>query len=435
MNLPEKHNLALAKLSFRQKYIWRNFCNKEGVIDPIISFSYHVNGKLNIKKLKKALANLLDRHNILKLSVCNDNDEVFSYYKNPKSITINIIHLENVAKNEQNTLIAQYDDSEPRKPINLSYDLPIRITILKLAQTKCIIYTSIHHLIADGHSARILMRELFSHYFDETLISTTKPKQFEDYVQQCTYNPNDILKAAWWIKQLTAPKLQEKTVQDEIEYKTQNIHSQNQQIALCKKNYSLLKKHSLPSGFAMALLSMGLTLCHELDQKNITICFPFLGDRTNGHHETIGLFAVLIPICIDINYDSTFISELKHFSKRILDAYDYANMNDVTRTRVIALYNTNYANYVFQYHNKNTSEAIAKKADIQCDFRKFHTISSSIDIYFSLNEISDHQFNAYSYFRAGLYQPKEGQQLITKIITNFKQFIRHPNKHISEVLK
>ena len=155
--------------------------------DHVKLMSYEISGTLDTALFEKAFNVMLDRYDVLRTIFLHEK------VNNPLQVVlkkrISPISCEDVselAEEEKLTYISQRNKGEIDKGFDLARDVLIRISIFKLAQERFKIVLFHHHIIIDGWSTGILLKELFEAYDH---LRTNKPidfqpaKQFNHFIQ------------------------------------------------------------------------------------------------------------------------------------------------------------------------------------------------------------------------------------------------------------
>jgi aspartate racemase len=127
----------------------------------------------------------------------------------PQPISIPVIDLRSWRVEEREAEAQRIVNVEARKPFNLATGPLLRVQLLRLEEEEFIVMLSMHHIIADGWSMDVLIREIMVLYQamsagEESLLPEL-PLQYADYARwQRQYLQGEILEAqlSYWQKQL-----------------------------------------------------------------------------------------------------------------------------------------------------------------------------------------------------------------------------------------
>jgi len=171
-----------------------------------------LSGFLNIKIFRKALREIVKRHEILRTNFLEINGELFQVIKKKVQPTIKVINLYKDKKftgaagqNLLKTLIR----NEIYKPFNLEKDLPLRTTLIKTGRRDSLLILVVHGMVWDGPSYQLLLdewAELYNSYLEKKPSHLPPlPIQFKDYAeweQSDKYNKRRETQKNYWLKKL-----------------------------------------------------------------------------------------------------------------------------------------------------------------------------------------------------------------------------------------
>lgn len=182
----ENHNIPL---SFAQQRLWfiEKYIAQQNIYN--VFRAYSVNGCLNLESLQNALNQIINRHEILRTSFCQYNDTVFQCI-----IPEVKIELESLQKLNMEDFVKEGFDLI-KAPL-------IRVRLIKVAEQHHILFLSIHHMITDGWSVNILLKELNTLYDAQNHLKSL-PFQYADFTiwQQKQLDKLDY-QLNYWKKQL-----------------------------------------------------------------------------------------------------------------------------------------------------------------------------------------------------------------------------------------
>lgn len=156
---------SLKPLSFQQQSLWFAFQLDPEAANYNMPLYLMIEGPIESKPLQQSLQQLVERHAIFRTNFSTDDEgqshqllsqlpqvELSELDYRDDSVRIALEKLEKRC----NTLINQ--------PFDLSKDLLIRATLIKMPKQQNAILLTFHHIVADGWSAGIIMAELNSYY-------------------------------------------------------------------------------------------------------------------------------------------------------------------------------------------------------------------------------------------------------------------------------
>ena len=151
-------------------------------------------GEHDVDKLRKAIQQTLERHEILRtVFVQKENGEVRQLVKSLDALNFSAEILDYSSFDDAEARALAFQEADGYKPFDLENGPLIRAAFLKIDASRTIFYYNIHHIICDGWSLEILARDVFSFY--SSLKKGTEAVLPELRIQYRDY-------AAWQVAQL-----------------------------------------------------------------------------------------------------------------------------------------------------------------------------------------------------------------------------------------
>ncbi|HET8841978.1 MAG TPA: condensation domain-containing protein, partial [Ktedonobacteraceae bacterium] len=196
-------------LSFAQQRLW--FLNQ---IDPQgtaynIADAVRLRGELKQVALEQALARVARRHETLRTTFITQDGQPLQCISEESTIQLVTLDLSGLPQPEREAMARLLAQQEVEQPFDLAHGPLLRCWLLPLSQEEQILVLSMHHIVTDGWSMSILVRELNSLYQailrgEETAL-TELPIQYADYaLWQRQWLQGEILQQqmGYWKQQL-----------------------------------------------------------------------------------------------------------------------------------------------------------------------------------------------------------------------------------------
>lgn len=127
-----------------------------------------IEGPLDVARLERAFAAVLERHEPLR-SVVDTSDPVGLIRPLPvPSSLISFVDLAHLSGEEQRLAVVARVQQDQRDPFDLTAQIPIRATLLRLGADLHQLVTTIHHIAVDGVSLQHFYRDLATFYDGRT---------------------------------------------------------------------------------------------------------------------------------------------------------------------------------------------------------------------------------------------------------------------------
>jgi amino acid adenylation domain-containing protein/non-ribosomal peptide synthase protein (TIGR01720 family) len=322
-----------APLSFMQESMWRAEQRDPGKTPRIVR-AIPLTGKLDIDAVQRTMDEILRRHEILRTSVAEQDGQLYQSVLPPSPAVIKLTDVSQLTDAQQQ---AAYDEEERRHKQHV-FDFArgplFLLSVLRSAEDEHLLLFSLPHLVYDGWSVEILIREIVTLYraFAAGRPSplTDLPIQFADYaVWQREYVQGaDAMRLKDYWRQKLASERKPSSIRDDGENQGPDVAA-----------YQLLP---VPP----ALESRIRQFCH---QQNVTPSVVFLtalkllvrwrtgeddsmirvahaGRPRSELQGVVGPFVSYLPVRTDFGNDPTMAAALERVRQALLEALDHQNL-------------------------------------------------------------------------------------------------------------
>jgi len=292
------------------------------------SLSLHLRGPLNVSALRSAMQQLVNRHDALRITI----DPQAQQQVIANSITISVPLIEVPKSDDAETFIGDWQLEEARKPFDFVRGPLLRANVLKVSPQFHVLALTVHHLVIDGWSFGVLLRELGKLYEAEcrrVAPSLPPAKQFSEYVQwqsEQQQGPEMDRAEAYWLDQYadSVPVLE--LPLDRPRPSVQTYNGRRERLTIDASLCSAFKQASARerATLFMTLLAGYKVLLHRLtNQDDIVVGIASAGQASVTGDDLIGYCINLLPLRSRAGDDPSF-SEYLARSKRVLsDAFDH----------------------------------------------------------------------------------------------------------------
>jgi amino acid adenylation domain-containing protein/FkbM family methyltransferase len=323
-------------LSFAQERLW--FLSQLEPDSP----AYHLfsgvrlRGGLDAAALGRALAEVVRRHEILRTTFASVEGRPVQVVSPAADVALPVEDLSTLRPQEREAEVARLTKVAARTPFDLARGPLVRASLLRLGEEEHVLLLTMHHIISDGWSSTVLVRELATLYEGfskgEPAALPELPIQYADYaVWQREWLRGEALEAqlAYWRTQLAGapPSLELPTDRPRPAVQTFNGAAVN--FALSRELSESLAALARREG---ATLYMTLLAAFELFLSRYSGQTDFLvgGDiagRTRVETEgLIGFFVNMLVLRADLSGDPTFRELLARVRAAALGAYAHQDL-------------------------------------------------------------------------------------------------------------
>ncbi|MCZ8241041.1 MAG: amino acid adenylation domain-containing protein [Microcystis sp. LE19-131.1A] len=292
------------------------------------SVTLQLSGPLNLVAMTQAIQRISDRHEALrtKINAQGDSQEILP------QVEINCPILDFSADQASAQQQAeQWLKAESEKSFDLSQGCLVRWCLLKLDAERYWLVLTTHHIIADGWSMGVILRELgelYSAKCQGVTANLKTPKQFRELIEwQSQPSQGEELKKqqAYWLTTLVNPTVLNLPT-DKPRPALPSYQANRRSLTLDSQFTEKLKQFSRKQGctLLMTLLSVYNLLIHRLTgQDDILVGLPTSGRGLLDSEGMVGYCTHFLPIRSQLAGNPTFADYLKQMRGVLLSAYEH----------------------------------------------------------------------------------------------------------------
>ena len=322
-------------LSLNQQGVWFKEQLEENLATYNQSFAVALKGQLNIGILERSLQEIIIRHSILRTNFISKNGkpiQIFQAFNDFQLSQVNISHLTEI---EQQAEIEQFTIDEIQRPFNLAQDQLFRISLLRLGNESHVLLFVMHHLVADGWSSGVLIKELGILY-KAFLAGNPSPLaelsiQYADFAYWQQQQLETVLEKhlTYWLQQLDGapPLLQLPTDRPRQSIKTNYGEAANLTIGadLTRQLKQVSQQHGVTL-FTLLLTAFQVLLYRYTNQSDLCVGTTIANRDRRLLEPLIGLLVNPVVIRTDLSGDPSFQALLKPVQQIV---YEAQNHNDL----------------------------------------------------------------------------------------------------------
>ncbi|WP_414542087.1 amino acid adenylation domain-containing protein [Nostoc sp. CCY0012] len=323
-------------LTFTQQQLW--FINQlqPGMATYHIPVAIHLTGRLDVSTLIRSLNEIIQRHDILRTSFEVVNGGLIQKVADTVTLTLPEVDLRHLADEQQPTEVQKLSLQEVQSSFDLGQAPLLRAKLLHLQAEQSILILTLHHLVGDGWSIKVLIQELTTIYqaFADGKPAPLPqlPVQYSDFVHwQRNSLPDEVIEKhlAYWRQQLggNLPILQLPT--DRPRPPIQTFRGAQQKFVLSKALTEAIKQLSQQeeTTLFMTLLAVFQTLLYRYTgQKDILVGSPIANRNRAELEQLIGCFVNTLVLRTNLEGNPTFTELLGRVRKVAIEAYTHQDL-------------------------------------------------------------------------------------------------------------
>jgi|GEM_PF-4781509 len=282
---------------------------------------FKLKGDVNFEKLEKSFLEVILRHEILR-SRFEIEDVALTQYISP----VEIFKIPRFESTEQRVL---NDLKNFVQPFDLEVAPLCRAATFKV-DNYYILSIDFHHILVDGISIGIFIRELCQIYNSEPLPDVLF--NYQDFIHMEQSVPVNLKQKSldFWLKQLhgVLPKINLSTDYQRPLYQSYEGNSVSFKIEVPEKNDLLTAaKRMKISAFTLFFSAFVTTLFRITGDEDIIIGVPVSGRPLQQFQKTIGPFANTVPVRCFPNRNMPFRQLVEDVKKKLIDVFSFESFS------------------------------------------------------------------------------------------------------------
>jgi amino acid adenylation domain-containing protein len=292
------------------------------------SVSVHLRGELDRRALASALTELVKRHEVLRSTFSADG---LSLIIN-ESPDVTLTDVDCTARPEA---VAQLQEQVVRQPFLLEQGPLLRAHLAKLGPREHVLVFTAHHIVCDGWSTAVLMREWAELYSalkegrPSTLPSADPFTKWAQDVADHRLSPEGREEEAWWVSRFSGELPVLELPLDRPRPPLKTFASLREDVTLPAEVIAAVRKagaRERASLFAMLLSGFQALLARLSGQEDVVVGIPAAGQSVGGHDGLVGHCVHVLPLRDRVTPDATAKAFVAQVRKGLLDALEHQQL-------------------------------------------------------------------------------------------------------------
>ncbi len=331
-------------LSFAQQRLW--FLDQ---LEPestayLISSVYRLCGRLDIQCFEKSLQELIRRHESLRttfvVGIVPGADPqpvqvIHPVGRGQASCLLPVIDLQELLPEQREVEVQRLADMERQRPCDLARGPLLRTYLFRLEIQEHVFVLTLHHIITDGWSDAVLVRELRTLYHSfvagQSAPLAPLPIQYADYaLWQRQWLQGEVLSTqlTYWERQLAGASVLALPT-DHARPAVQTYHGATQELmcppALSEEMRAVGRQENATL-FMVLLAAFQVLLARYTGQSDISVGTPIANRRHAEIEGVIGFFVNTLVMRTDLSDNPTFLQVLQQVREVCLGAYAHQDI-------------------------------------------------------------------------------------------------------------
>jgi amino acid adenylation domain-containing protein len=322
--------------SFTQRRLWFIERLQPATAAYNLPGALRLQGPVDLAALQRALDEIVRRQESLRTLFLAEDGLPVQVVVPSVSVPLQVVDLRALPPPERERMARRAAETEARQPFALDQAPLLRVRVLRLAESEHVVLYTLHHIISDGWSMGLLLREITALYeaFRAGMPSPLPelPVQYLDFAMwQRRSLEQGALHAdlAYWKERLSgAPPL--------LDLPTDRPRPAAQSLVGAAHAFAIPMRLAHPLGavgqsagatlFITLLAAFQVLLSRHSGQQDVCVGAPIAGRQLLETEGLIGFFANTLVIRGDLSGDPSFRKLLAQVRERVLEAYSHQQL-------------------------------------------------------------------------------------------------------------
>ncbi len=323
-------------VSFAQERLWFLDQFDPGSSAYNMPVAVRVRGRLDLKVLERSINEIIRRHGSLRTRFKSVDGKPTQVIASEIIFTLPVLDLRDLPEDKRESRARRLAIEEAQKPFELESGPLLRATVLRLGEQDHVGLFTMHHIISDGWSMGILIREVAAIY---DAYSRGKPSplpelpiQYGDFAQwQRKWLQGEVLESQleYWKQKLDGlpPVLELPTDRPRPAVQTYNgAHESFELSSVLSEALAELSRREGATLFMTLLAAFQTLLYRYTGQEDIAVGTPIANRNRSEIEGLIGFFVNTLVLRTDFSGNPGFLELLRRVKETSLEAYAHQDL-------------------------------------------------------------------------------------------------------------
>ena len=410
-----------------------------------VPFGIRLQGDLNPEALESIVRELIQRHEILRTKFTIEAGHPIQVVSIDSTIEIPFIDLMELPISDRQSKAYRIATEQARISFNLAAGPLLRLKLIRLSLQEHLLLCVMHHIVCDGWSLEILIRELaalYTQYSGGPIAPLADlPIQYGDYAQwQREWIVDDLLagQAQYWRQKLSGAPAFLDLPADRVRPAEKSYDGANYVIPVPKELMNSLAEfaHTQRATLFMAMLAGFKALLHFYTSvDDILVGVPVAGRNRVELEDSIGFFVNTLVLRTDLSGDPCFRELLGRVREVALDAFANA---DLPFEKLVEYLNPertlSYSPVVQVMFSAIKAKKLPGFGNVSASPYLFNTQTSSFDLSVEFIEDAEDHFWLQVTYATSLFNYARMAKMLSDYLTLLKAVAAQPEQRITRLI-
>ncbi|MFS8086016.1 MAG: condensation domain-containing protein, partial [Acidobacteriota bacterium] len=325
-----------APLSFTQQQFWLLDQTGPNRATYNVLTAVKIAGVLDVMRLGKALKQIVARHEVLRTSIVVEQGSPLQMISETMPVSLQISDLTKLSVAEREERMNQATAAEAEDPFDLSKGPLFRSHLLTLSDDEHVLLLTFHHIVFDGWSEGLLLRELAALYEisggDGSIDLPHLPIQYADFARwqrQSLQGETLERQLDYWKHQLANAPSALDLPADYSPPATRSFDGARQSVLLpsnLTESLRLLSRSENVTLFMTLLAAFQTLLFRYSGREDIIVGSPVAGRNLLETENLIGAFVNTLALRADLAGNPSFSEFLARVRETVLGAFSHQEL-------------------------------------------------------------------------------------------------------------
>ncbi|MEW5928741.1 MAG: non-ribosomal peptide synthase/polyketide synthase [Gemmatimonadota bacterium] len=335
-SIPRRSGTGPSPLSFAQRRLWfiQQLDPENAAYNAVAAT--RLDGALDARALRRALAAVVERHEALRTVIVLVGGEPAQQVLADMRVELEVEEMTAVPEADREAEVERRTRREQGRPFDLAAGPLLRATLLRLAPERHVLLLAMHHVVSDGWSRGVIVREISEAYTagvrGEEPRLPELPVQYPDYAAwQRERMRGDVLagQLGYWTDRLAgAPEALELPT-DRPRPPVQSFAGRTHRFRLpggAAEALRVLGREEGATPFMVLLAAWKALLARYTGQTDLVVGTPVANRGRSETEGLVGFFANTLALRTDLGGEPTFREALRRVRATALGAYAHEEL-------------------------------------------------------------------------------------------------------------
>ncbi len=431
-------------LSFAQQRLWFLDQLEGGGPAYNVPVALRLTGLLHVELLDNCLTEVVRRHEILRTTFPTAGGVPTQKIASTRSVPLQVTDLRPLSAEVRAAKVQAMTDEEALRPFDLANGPLWRVTLLKLEDEEHVLLLTMHHIISDGWSMGIFVREITTlyraHQQQTTAVLPPLPVQYADFAYwQRQWLTGEVLTTQinYWKQKLAgAPPVLELPT-DKPRPPVQTFDG-----AVCHfelgpaltQAAKALSQETQTTPLMFMLAAYAILLSRYSSQSDLVIGTPVANRGRRETHDLIGFFLNTLALRLNLAGNPSVEELLQRVRQTFYEAQTYQDLPFERLVQELQPERTASHMPIFQvmFVWQNATNQEMTLPGITVSFMETVNSATKFDQIFVVNESAENITGLMRY-KTELFQPETIERMLQHITTLVEEMVRHPEQGILDL--